>query len=132
MALARIEVLRGRSSDHKRELLSSLHDAIVCALKVPPGDPAVRVVEHDPESFLLPTSPSAVSELYTLIEITMFAGRSPNAKRALYQQIVDRLGALGIPPADIVIVITESPLENWGLQGGVAASELELGFTVEV
>jgi phenylpyruvate tautomerase PptA (4-oxalocrotonate tautomerase family) len=132
MALVRIEVVRGRTPEEKRALLDAVHEALVIALKVPRGDPALRIVEHDPTCFELPTAPRAVGKGYTLVEITMFSGRSIEAKRELYRQIVSRLGDIGVPAADITIVVLESPMENWGVQGGHPASEVDVGFTVEV
>jgi phenylpyruvate tautomerase PptA (4-oxalocrotonate tautomerase family) len=132
MALARIEIVKGRSAQEKRQLLEAVHEALVAALKVPRGDPTLRVIEHDPADFELPTVPHRVSDRYTLIEITMFSGRSLEAKRELYVQIVRRLGELRVPATDITIVVLESPQENWGVQGGTPASEVDLGFTVEV
>ncbi len=132
MALARIEVVKGRSPEQKRALLDAVHEALVTALEVPRGDPALRVVEHDRDCFQLPTVPHRVGELYTLIEITMFSGRSLEAKRRLYAEIVRRLVDLGVPDTDVTIVVLEAPRENWGVHGGRPASEVELGFTVEV
>ncbi len=132
MALVRIEVVKGRSPEEKRGLLDAIHEALITALKVPRGDPALRIVEHDPACFELPSAPHPVSDRYTLVEITMFSGRSIEAKRELYRQIVRRLGDLGVSAADITIVILESPTENWGVHGGQPASDVELGFAVEV
>jgi hypothetical protein len=38
----------------------------------------------------------------------------------------------GIPASDVTLVMVEAPRENWGVQGGQPASEVELGFAVEV
>ena len=54
------------------------------------------------------------------------------AKRALYQTIVRNLTALGVPALDIKITLIEAPPENWGLRGGMPASEIELGFKIDV
>jgi phenylpyruvate tautomerase PptA (4-oxalocrotonate tautomerase family) len=132
MALVRIDVLKGRSPEEKRELLDAVHESLIVALQVPRGDPTLRVLEHDPANVLLPTAPHAVSDRYTLVEVTMFSGRTFEAKRALYQEIVRRLRDLGIPSADITIVVLDSPKENWGVHGGRPASEVELGFAVDV
>lgn len=99
------------------------------ALKVPENDRQIRYVEYKPEHFAVPPG---VSENYTFVEITMFPGRSIQAKRNLYREIVTRFGALGIPPQEILIVLNEPPLENWGLRGGVPASEMDLGFNLNV
>ena len=60
------------------------------------------------------------------------AGRSLEAKRALYQAIVRRLEALGTPPKDVFVVLHEPPMQNWGIRGGLPASEVDLGFEVKV
>lgn len=132
MALARIEILKGRSEQEKQQLLGAVHEALVSTLRVPRGDPALRIIEHDAANFQRPSVPHATTERYMLVEITMFSGRSEDAKRALYREIVRRLQDLGTAPEDVTIVLLESPQHNWGVQGGQPASEVELGFQVEI
>ncbi len=62
----------------------------------------------------------------------MFPGRSTNAKRHLYQALVRNLAPLGIAPSDVFIVLHEPAMENWGVRGGFPASEVDLGFKVDV
>jgi phenylpyruvate tautomerase PptA (4-oxalocrotonate tautomerase family) len=128
MPLARIEVRRNRPPEQVQAMMEAVYLAFREALKVPEGDRQVRYVEHKPEHFAVPPGRS---ENYTLVEVLMFPGRSIEAKRNLYQSIVSRFGELGIAPIDIFIVLNEPPLENWGLRG-VPASELDLGFKIEV
>lgn len=99
------------------------------ALQVPADDRQIRYVEHLPQHFAVPPDKT---DNYTLIEILIFPGRSLQAKRRLYQEIVTRLGALGIAPGDILIVLQEPPLDNWGLRGGQPASAVDLGFRLDV
>lgn len=61
-----------------------------------------------------------------------FAGRSVQAKRKLYGEIVDRLGSLGVPRDHVTVTLRESPAENWGIQGGQASCDVDLGFNVHV
>ena len=42
------------------------------------------------------------------------------------------LGDLGVAPDDVFVILREPPMENWGIRGGVPASEVDLGFEVEV
>jgi phenylpyruvate tautomerase PptA (4-oxalocrotonate tautomerase family) len=74
-----------------------------------------RIVEHAREAFELPPSSS---DDFVLVEVTMFAGRSSQAKRDLYQALVRNLGELGIAPTDVFVVLQEPPMENWGIRGG--------------
>jgi phenylpyruvate tautomerase PptA (4-oxalocrotonate tautomerase family) len=52
-----------------------------------------------------------------LVSVDCFAGRSVEAKRRLYEEIVDRLEPLGIPRDHVSITLRESPTENWGIRG---------------
>ncbi len=110
-------------------VIDAVQAALREALRLPEWDRTVRLVEHAASHFAVPPGRGP---RYTLIEVTMFAGRSLAAKRALYQAVVRNLGALGVPAADIKITLIEVPPENWGIRGGQPASEVDLGFEVEV
>ncbi|WP_199429154.1 tautomerase family protein [Qaidamihabitans albus] len=55
-----------------------------------------------------------------------------DSKRNLYAEIVDRLSVFGIPRGDVTITLREIPTENWGVRGGRAACDVDLGFEVDV
>ncbi len=129
MPVVRLDVIEGRSPAQKRALLQAVHAALVEALRIPEDDRTQRLVEHAREDFEIPPGRS---DAYLLGEITMFAGRSTQAKRNLYQAIVRNVGELGIAPSDVLVVLHESPMENWGVQGGRMASEVDLGFDIQV
>lgn len=129
MPIARIEVRKSWPAEKQQFLIQALHAAMLEALKIPERDKQIRFVEHRPEHFAVP--PEA-TENYTLVELSMFPGRSLEAKRNLYQGIVKRFGEIGIEPNDIFIVLNEVPRENWGIRGGVPASEVDLGFKINV
>ena len=129
MPLARIEVRKGRPAEEVAAIMEAVYQAQREALKVPEGDRQVRYIEHKPEHFAVPPGKT---ENYTFMEITLFPGRSLEAKRKLYQSIVRRFGELGIEPSDIFIVLNEPSLDNWGIRGGVPASEIDIGFKLDV
>lgn len=129
MPLARIEVRKSRPAEEVAAIMEAVYQAQREALKVPEGDRQIRYIEHRPEHFAVPPGKT---ENYTLVEITLFPGRTLDAKRHLYQSIVRRFGELGIDPADLFIVLNEPPLDNWGLRGGRPASEIDLGFNLNV
>jgi phenylpyruvate tautomerase PptA (4-oxalocrotonate tautomerase family) len=131
MALARIELLEGRTREEKRALVEAVRAALSEALKTPHEDPVVRLAEYPREQFSLPY-PDRHSDRYALVEVTMFAGRAMDAKRRLYDAIVRRLTALNVPANDVLIVLHEPPMENWGVDGGTPASEVDVGFKVDV
>ena len=99
------------------------------ALQVPDDDPTVQIVELEPDDVILP---GGASHLVTVVEITMFAGRSLDTKRELYREIVSGLAAAGAAPEDVSIVLHAPRVENWGVRGGVPASEVDVGFRVDI
>ena len=131
MALARIELLEGRGEADKRGMVQAVRAALSDALRAPAEDPVVRLTEYPRGSFSVPY-PDRHSDAYTLVEVTMFAGRSMEAKRRLYAAIVAGLGEFDVPPDDVLIVIHEAPMENWGVDGGTPASEVDVGFKVDI
>jgi phenylpyruvate tautomerase PptA (4-oxalocrotonate tautomerase family) len=129
MPITRIEGRRPRTQAEVQALIEAVYLAQREALRVPEWDRQIRYVEHKPENFhVVPGR----SENYLLVEISLFAGRSLDAKRALYREIVARLGRLGVDGNDVTIVLHEIPAENWGIRGGRPASEVDLGFKVDV
>jgi phenylpyruvate tautomerase PptA (4-oxalocrotonate tautomerase family) len=129
MPLVKIETRRSREPSEKLAICEAVHSAMMEALKIPENDRQIRYVEHASEDFQVPPDKT---ENYTLVEITLFKGRTMEARRKLYKGIVSNLGSLGIAPEEVLIVLIESPPENWGIRGGVPASEVELGFKIEV
>lgn len=129
MPVTRIEVKKTWPPAQQQQLIAAVHTALMEAFKVPDHDRLIRFVEHRPEHFV---TPPGTSDHYTLVEIALFPGRSLDAKRQLYRGIVERFGKPGIAPSDIRVVLYEVPMDNWGIRGGVPASEVDIGFTVNV
>jgi phenylpyruvate tautomerase PptA (4-oxalocrotonate tautomerase family) len=126
-----IEVRRQYTRDEEVALIDAVHAALVTAFKIPAADRCVRLVSHEPHRWAV--SPKlAQPERYTVVNIDCFAGRTLDAKRALYRTIVENLAPLGIPADHVKIVVRDVPKENWGIRGGKAGSDVELGFKVEV
>ncbi len=130
MPLVRITIRSGKTSNYKKALLDGIHEALVQAFKIPEHDRYQILHELDTEYF---EAPQAKTENVTMIEITAFKGRSGEAKKELYRSIVENLAkSPGIKGDDIMIIVHEPPLENWGIRGGKPASEVQLGFKVDV
>ncbi|NLY76369.1 MAG: tautomerase family protein [Firmicutes bacterium] len=130
MPLVKVEILKGKTQEYKKAILDGIHSALVEAFKIPDHDRMQRLYELEKDCFEI--SPNNTDKI-TLIEITVFKGRSLEAKRNLYSAIVRNLAqSPGIEGKDIFIVINEQPLENWGVKGGLPASEVDFGFKIEV
>lgn len=126
-----IEVRRSYTTDEEVAIIDAVHDALVAAFRIPVRDKHVRLVVHEPHRCAHPPH-LAEPEQMTLVSIDCFAGRTLDAKRALYAGIVDRLETLRIPRDHVTITLREHPLENWGVRGGQAACDVDLGFDVNV
>lgn len=117
MPLVTIDVRRAYPPAEEVQIIDAVHAALVAGLQTPESDKNIRLVVHEPHRF---AAPPGTSDRYMIISIDLFAGRSVEAKRQFYQALASGLGALGIPTAEIVTVLREPPLENWGLNGDVA------------
>jgi hypothetical protein len=91
-------------------VIDAVQSALGEALKIPEGDRTRRLIEHPPSHFAVPPGRG---EKFTLVEVTIFSGRSMRAKRTLYQEALVRdLAALDVPPSDIKI--TSKPRRKIG------------------
>ncbi|MFD1813086.1 tautomerase family protein [Rhodococcus gannanensis] len=131
MPTATIEVRREYSVAEEVSIVDAVHGALVAAFRIPAKDKHVRLVVHAPHRFATPPNLSA-PEFCTIVSIDCFAGRSGQAERNLYTEVVDRLAALGIPRDHVTITLREVPPENWGIRGGLSAADVDLGFDVHV
>ena len=129
MPLVRLSLYEGKTIDEKNKIISLIHKSMMDSLKIPENDKNFRIIEYKKENFIIPKNKS---ENYILIEISMFKGRTLDAKRLLYKYIVENLKKIGFNPSDIFIVLHEEDMDNWGIRGGYPASEVNLGFKVDV
>lgn len=130
MPSIRIEILQGFPQEYKHAILQGVHQACVDALKIPDSDRNQRLLEYPKENFEYPPNKS---DHFTVIELNLFPGRSAEAKKRLYALIVQYLEKKpGIPRNDVLIIIQEPSLENWGIRGGLPATEVKLEYSLKV
>lgn len=130
MPLVKIEIREGKSPEYKKVILDGVHQALVQAFGIPDNDRFQRLYELPSSNF---EAPPDRSDNVTIVEITMFKGRSLKTKKELYQNIVENLGKKpGINGHDVMIILLEPPLENWGIRGGKPASEIDFEFKIDV
>ena len=107
----------------------AIHAAAMHALALPADKCFHRFIGFDPADFIHPADRSTN---YLIVEISMFEGRSNEAKKTLIREIFSRIGAAtGIAAQDIEITIFETPRANWGIRG-LPGDELALSYKVEV
>jgi 4-oxalocrotonate tautomerase family enzyme len=129
MAQIKIYGLKSHLRPIQEKLSDVLHECAVETLKLPVDKRFHRIIALDKDDFIYPPDRS---EAYTIIEISMFEGRTVEAKKALIYKIFERFEAeLGISPQDVEITIFETPRHNWGIRGKTG-DELALNYKVEV
>jgi phenylpyruvate tautomerase PptA (4-oxalocrotonate tautomerase family) len=128
MPSVRFETAEGWIAGRYAEIAAALQQALVASIKIPEQDRDIRFAEYPAPAFL---PPPGRGPKYCLIEISLFTGRSLEAKRKLYAALVDALAPFGLGADDVKTVLIEVPRENWGLRGK-AATDIELGFKIDV
>ena len=68
---------------------------------------------------------------YTVIEVSMFEGRSTETKKLFIAELYAATSAIGLRSHDVEITSTETPRANWGIRG-VPGDELQLNYQVNV
>lgn len=129
MSQIKIYGLKENLDPIKANLSDVIHSCIVDALHYPEDKRAHRFFPLDPSDFYYP---SGRTTKYTIIEISMFEGRSVDTKKHLIRLLFERIDQqLNILPQDVEITITETPKHNWGFRG-MPGDEIELNYKVEV
>lgn len=99
------------------------------ALHYPEEKKFHRFFPLDKDNFIFPDDRS---DRYTIIEISMFEGRSVETGKHLIRLLFQNLEEqAGIAKQDVEITIFETPKANWGIRG-VPGDELTLNYRVGV
>lgn len=120
MPLVKVEMIKGNTKEYKQNYLQAIHEALMTTLSIPDEDRFQRLYEIDRDNFEIN---STKTDKFSIIELTLFPGRSKETKRNVIKEITAVLGErLNIQPSDIFIIINEPSLDNWGM-GGAQASD---------
>jgi phenylpyruvate tautomerase PptA (4-oxalocrotonate tautomerase family) len=129
MAQVKIYGHQAQLDRHRGQISDAIHASLVAALQIPAEKRFQRFIGLSEADFIHPADRSAA---YTIIEISMFEGRSVAAKKQLIHQLFERLKQeCGIAPQDIEITLFETPRHNWGIRG-MPGDEVGISYTVEV
>jgi phenylpyruvate tautomerase PptA (4-oxalocrotonate tautomerase family) len=131
MPITTIQVRTTYTPEQEVAIIEAVQTALVEGLKIPSQDRHVMLVAHAPHRFIVPSALER-PERFTAISIDAFPGRSIAAKRSLYQAVVANLEPLGIPRNHVLITLRDIPLTDWGVRGGQAACDVDLGFNLNV
>ncbi|MBB6730000.1 tautomerase family protein [Cohnella sp. CBP 2801] len=121
MAQVKIYGIRERLRAIRETLSDIVHQCLVEEFGLPEEDRFQRFIGLAKDDFFYP---SDRSEHYTIVEITLFEGRSAESKKNLIRLLYERMSACGLTEKDLEIVLIESPRANWGIRG-LPGDELE-------
>ncbi|MBV9866412.1 MAG: tautomerase family protein [Abitibacteriaceae bacterium] len=129
MAQIKIYGIKEHLNPIKAQLSDVIHACVVEALSFPPDKRAHRFFPLDASDFYYP---AGRTPHYTIIEISMFEGRSIETKKHLIRLLFEKAQQeLALASADLEITITETPKHNWGFRG-LPGDEISLNYKVEV
>jgi hypothetical protein len=129
MAQVKIFALRHSLENARAAISQAIHSSVMEALEYPPEKKSHRFIALDEEDFIYPRDRS---ERYIIIEISIFEGRSIEAKTMLVRLLYERIPQLsGISAQDIEITIFETPRHSWGIRG-MPGDEIGVNYKVEV
>lgn len=129
MAQVKIYGLKEQLNPIKAKLSQMVHECVVEVLALPPDKKFHRFFALDAEDFLFPENRSP---RYTIVEISLFEGRSVETRKQLIRLLFARAEQeLNLAPTDLEITLTETPRCNWGIRG-LPGDEIGLNYKVEV
>ena len=129
MPQVKIYGLRENIDRQRTALSNATHAALMESIGTPESKRFQRFIVLEPENFIFPKDRT---NNYTIIEISMFEGRSVAAKKNLICLLYKKIAsATDIKPKDIEITIFETPQCNWGIRG-IPGDDLKLSYSVDV
>jgi phenylpyruvate tautomerase PptA (4-oxalocrotonate tautomerase family) len=133
MPLTTIDIRTTYPESVEIEIIEAVQSALLEALQLPLEDRNVKLSVHAPHRMIVARA-LAQPEKRTVVTVALFPGRSTDAKRRLYQAIVANLEtcSAAIPKDHVLICLQEEPFEHWGIRGGQAACDVDLGISTQI
>ena len=117
MPLVNISILKGKSPEYIKAVADGINSAVIETMGFPPDDRYQIIHQLDAECLQLQECDGE----RVMMHLVMRTGRSNKSKQAFYQKVVENLAANpGIPPANVLITITENHDIDWSFRDGVA------------
>ena len=123
MPLVRIDIPANRDAAYRQKIGQAVHQALVDAIGIPPGDRFQVITAHGPDALVYDPSYLDVSRSpgFVVVHITLRRGRPPEKKRALYRAIAENVNAAtGTRVEDVMVVLSENDAIDWSFGGGIA------------
>jgi phenylpyruvate tautomerase PptA (4-oxalocrotonate tautomerase family) len=121
MPFARIDLVKGKSSEYRATVADVVYGGIIGVFKAPDGDRFIVINEHEPDNFVfdphfldIERSPDLI-----MIQVTSTVGNTKEQKLAFFRQIVDELHRrLNVRREDVFINLVFIDREDWSFGNG--------------
>ncbi len=117
MPLVNISILKGKSPEYIKAVGDGINAAVIETMGFPLDDRYQIIHQLAPECLQMQGREGE----RVMMHLVMRAGRSNKSKQAFYRKVTENLAANpGIPPANILITISENHDIDWSFRDGVA------------
>jgi ketosteroid isomerase-like protein/phenylpyruvate tautomerase PptA (4-oxalocrotonate tautomerase family) len=134
MPFVNISLARGKSGEYLEAVSRAVHDALVTELHLQPEDEFQLIHQHEPGEMVFNPNfrGGPRSGDWIVFAITDGLERGEWAKRRFYQTLVRLLAeSPGVRPADVFVMMTVTPPENFSFADGVTATDLAAAEALE-
>jgi phenylpyruvate tautomerase PptA (4-oxalocrotonate tautomerase family) len=121
MPFARIDLVKGKTSEYRATVADIVYQGIVDVLKAPDGDRFIVIGEHSPDNLIY--DPHFLgwnrSPDFMLIQVTSTVGNNKESKLAFFRYIADELKSkLSVRPDDVMINMVFVDRSDWSFGNG--------------
>jgi 4-oxalocrotonate tautomerase len=124
MPLVRIDVLEGRTDEELRRIGDSVHQALVEQLNVPERDLFHVITRHTTATLQFDRHYLDIerSNQFVMVQVTLAAGRTDEAKSAFYRRLAELLAdRIGLRTEDLAVALVENQRVDWSFGRGEAS-----------
>lgn len=127
-----VQVVVSGRNDHllaiRDDIVAEIDGCLGAVLGYPSGRQYYRFQPLQEWQFIYPDDRT---RHYTIVELTLYSGRSRPALKSLLLALIERVPrALGLKPYDLEFIVHEVPRDLWALRGQISA-DTELGYSLE-
>jgi len=116
MPRARIDLIKGKSTEYRQTVGDVVYTAMMEILKAPNDDRFQVIAEHDKSNFMYDPNFFGISRSKDVIfvQLTLAEGRTLEQKRGFYKRVVDDLhDRLGVRREDVFVSLVGTGREDW-------------------
>jgi phenylpyruvate tautomerase PptA (4-oxalocrotonate tautomerase family)/ketosteroid isomerase-like protein len=127
MPFVNISLARGKSGEYLEAVSRAVHDALVAELRMRPEDTFQLIHQHEAGELVFNRNfrGGPRSDDWIVFTITDCRERGDRAKRRFYKTLTRLLQeGPGVRPADVFVMMTVTPPENFSFADGVTATDV--------